>query len=138
MKNPLDTIKRWLLDLLVPYIEGTNKKKKDKNETLNTSNATWISRNLINKFNSLTYKNFTYFLWILNKYAIKLSLTLKVVMNKSTNSPQRKTTLKWNINGELSSIDMARIIKALSVKELRECELACNRDAKKLNLGMWW
>jgi len=47
-------------------------------------------------------------------------------MKKSTNSPQRKTTLKWDINGELSSIDMARIIKSLSVKELRECELACN------------
>ena len=59
-------------------------------------------------------------------------------MKKSKNSPQRKTTLKWNINGELSSIDMTRIIKALSVKELSECELACNRDAKKLNLGMWW
>ena len=59
-------------------------------------------------------------------------------MKKSTNSPQRKTTLKWNINGELSSIDMARIIKALSVKELSECELACNNEPKKLNLGMWW
>ena len=63
------------------------------------------------------------------------------MMKKSTNSSQRKTTLKWNINGELSSIDMARIINALSVKELRECELACNRvnrDIKNLNLGMWW
>ena len=30
MKNPLDIFKRWLLDLLVPYIEGTNKKKRDK------------------------------------------------------------------------------------------------------------
>ena len=30
MKNPLDIFKRWLLDLLVPYIEGINKKKKDK------------------------------------------------------------------------------------------------------------
>ena len=30
MKNPLDIFKRWLLDLLVPYIERTNKKKKDK------------------------------------------------------------------------------------------------------------
>ena len=59
-------------------------------------------------------------------------------MKKSTHSPQRKTTLKWNINGELSSIDMARIIKALSVKELSECELACNNEPKKLNLGMWW
>ena len=60
------------------------------------------------------------------------------MMNKSTNSPQRKTTLKWNINGELSSIDMARIINSLSVKELSECQLACNTETKKLDLGMWW
>ena len=60
------------------------------------------------------------------------------MMKKSTNSPQPKTSLKWNMNGELSSIDMARIIKALSLKELSECELACNRDKKKLNLSMWW
>ena len=60
---------------------------------------------------------------------------------KSTNSSQRKTTLKWNINGELSSIDMARIINALSLKELSECELTCNRvnrNKRNLNLGMWW
>ncbi len=60
---------------------------------------------------------------------------------KSTTSSQRKTTLKWNINGELSSIDMARIINVLSVKELSECELTCNRvsrDKRNLNLGMWW
>ena len=31
-------------------------------------------------------------------------------MNKK-NSPQRKTTLKWNSNGELSEIDMLRIIE---------------------------
>ena len=63
------------------------------------------------------------------------------MMKKSTNLSQSKTTLKWNINGELSSIDMARIINALSVKELNECELLCNRvsiDTKNLNLGMWW
>ena len=62
-------------------------------------------------------------------------------MKKTTKSPQRKTTLKWKTNGELSSIDMARIIEALSVKELSECELACNRvigNTKNLNLGMWW
>ncbi len=47
--------------------------------------------------------------------------------NKSTNLAQRKTTLKWNSNGELSSIDMARIINALSVPELKECTLTCNR-----------
>ena len=61
--------------------------------------------------------------------------------NNSTNPAQRKTTLKWNINGELSSIDMARIINALSVPELKECELACERisgDKQNLNLSMWW
>ena len=56
---------------------------------------------------------------------------------KSTTSSQRKTTLKWNINGELSSIDMARIIDVLSVKELSECELACNRvNRNKRNLNL--
>ena len=61
--------------------------------------------------------------------------------NKSNNIPQRKTTLKWNINGELSSIDMARIINSLSVAELRECELACkrvSRNKQNLNLSRWW
>ena len=47
--------------------------------------------------------------------------------NKSINTAQRKTTLKWNSNGELSSIDMARIINDLSLRELKACELACNR-----------
>ena len=60
---------------------------------------------------------------------------------KSTKPAQWETTLKWNINGELSSIDMARIINALSDTELKECELTCNRVSKnerKLKLGMWW
>ena len=63
-------------------------------------------------------------------------------MKKKLNySVQRETTLKWNNNGELSSIDMARIISDLSVTGLNECELTCNRvsrDKKNLNLGMWW
>jgi len=61
--------------------------------------------------------------------------------NKSASPAQRKTTLKWDMNGELSSIDMARIINALSDTELKECELTCNRVSKnerKLKLGMWW
>ena len=61
--------------------------------------------------------------------------------NKLTESAQRKTTLKWNNNGELSSIDMARIINTLSIPELKECELTCNRVNKnknKFKLGMWW
>ena len=59
--------------------------------------------------------------------------------NKSTEPAQRKTTLKWNNNGELSSIDMARIINALSVTELKECVLTCNlvsKNKKIYNLGM--
>ena len=51
--------------------------------------------------------------------------------NKEINPAQRKTTLKWNTNGELSSIDMARIINSLSVTELKECELACNNIEEK-------
>ena len=58
--------------------------------------------------------------------------------NKSIKPAQRKTTLKWDTNGELSSIDMTRIINDLSNKELKECELACNRVNRNLNLGMWW
>ena len=61
--------------------------------------------------------------------------------NKSTNTTQPKTTLKWNKNGELSSIDMVRIINALSDVELKECELTCNlinKNARTLKLGMWW
>ena len=59
-------------------------------------------------------------------------------MKKTKNTPQRKTTLKWNVNGALSSIDMARVLEALSVKELSEGQLACNTETKKLDLGMWW
>jgi len=36
-------------------------------------------------------------------------------MNKK-NSPQRKTTLKWNSDGELSEIDMLRILEKISNK----------------------
>ena len=61
--------------------------------------------------------------------------------NKATNPAQRKTTLKWNTNGELSSIDMARIIDALSDTELKECEITCNKinkNERALKLGMGW
>ena len=36
---------------------------------------------------------------------------------------QRKTTLKWGINGELSSIDMVRILDRLNDHDLTECEI---------------
>ena len=51
-------------------------------------------------------------------------------MNKK-NNPQRKTTLKWNSNGELSEIDMLRILEKLSSSKLNECELTCDFDKNK-------
>ena len=48
-------------------------------------------------------------------------------MNKK-NSPQRKTTLKWNSNGELSEIDMLRIIEKISTTELNKCDLTCDSN----------
>ena len=43
---------------------------------------------------------------------------------------QRKTTLKWSSDGELSSIDMARILDLLANKELTQCVLACDAHKK--------
>ena len=49
-------------------------------------------------------------------------------------SPQRKTTLKWNANGELSAVDMTRILDRLSNVQLRECDLACDlKDSSSNN-----
>ena len=44
------------------------------------------------------------------------------------NTSQRKTTLKWNIDGELSEIDMLRILEKLSSTDLNQCELTCDYD----------
>ena len=38
---------------------------------------------------------------------------------------QRKTTLKWGTDGELSAVDMARILDRLSNPNLTECDLTC-------------
>ena len=46
------------------------------------------------------------------------------------NPIQRKTTLKWSSDGELSSIDMARILQLLANKELTQCVLACDANKK--------
>ena len=48
-------------------------------------------------------------------------------MNKKC-SLQRKITLKWNPNRDLSEIDMLRIIDSLSANELNKCKLTCNLD----------
>ena len=43
---------------------------------------------------------------------------------------QRNTNLKWSSDGELSSIDMARILDLLANKELTQCVLACDANKK--------
>ena len=48
-------------------------------------------------------------------------------MNKK-NLPQRKTTLKWRSNGELSEIDMLRILEKISSDDLNQCQLTCDLD----------
>ena len=42
--------------------------------------------------------------------------------------PQRKTTLKWHSNGELSKIDMLRILEKISSDHLNQCQLTCDSD----------
>ena len=67
-------------------------------------------------------------------------MTLKAIKYKSRNPSKQKITLKWNTNGEISSIDMARIINALSLIELTESDLTSNRVSnikKNYNLGIW-
>ena len=50
---------------------------------------------------------------------------LPSVKQREKTSFQRKTTLKWNKDGSLSSIDMARILSRLKKKHLTECDLSC-------------
>ena len=45
--------------------------------------------------------------------------------NKSIKiTQQRKTTLKWGTNGELSELDMVRILDSLNDQDLTECEIS--------------
>ena len=44
------------------------------------------------------------------------------------NTPQGKTTLKWKTDGELSEIDMLRILEKLSSTDINQCELTCDYD----------
>ena len=41
---------------------------------------------------------------------------------------QRKTTLKWTADGELSAVDMALILDRLTNPALSQCDLACDID----------
>ena len=50
---------------------------------------------------------------------------LPFAVKKDITSVQRKTTLKWNYDGSLSSLDMVRILSLLKKDNLTECELSC-------------
>ena len=55
----------------------------------------------------------------------------KIQEQKTIKIPQqRKTTLKWGTNGELSSIDMVRILDRLNDQDLTECEIPMEREKK--------
>jgi len=50
----------------------------------------------------------------------------------STKIPQqRKTTLKWGTNGELSALDMVRILDRLNDQDLTECEIPLEKEKAK-------
>ena len=44
---------------------------------------------------------------------------------------QRKTTLKWGTNGELSALDMVRILDRLNDQDLTECEIPLEKVKRK-------
>ena len=44
---------------------------------------------------------------------------------------QRKTTLKWGTNGELSAVDMVRILDRLNDQDLTECEIPLEIETEK-------
>ena len=51
---------------------------------------------------------------------------------KSKKIPQqRKTTLKWGTNGELSALDMVRILDRLNDQDLTECEIPLEIETEK-------
>ncbi len=51
--------------------------------------------------------------------------TILLTGTKEKVPAQRKTTLKWTSDGELSAVDMTRILDRLANPELTECDLAC-------------
>ena len=52
--------------------------------------------------------------------------------NMSKKIPQqRKTTLKWGTNGELSAVDIVRILDRLNDQDLTECEIPLKIETEK-------
>ena len=67
-----------------------------------------------------------FFKWLLEAMVEKKSQEQKTIKIPQ----QRKTTLKWGTNGELSSIDMVRILERLNDQDLTECEIPLEKDKK--------
>ena len=62
-------------------------------------------------------------------YLDNLELRKSLPAAKSIVPPvQRKTTLKWSSDGELSAVDMARILYRISNPELTQCDLLCDLE----------
>ena len=62
-------------------------------------------------------------------YLDNLELSKSLPAAKSIVPPvQRKTTLKWSSDGELSAVDMARILDRISNPELTQCKLLCDLE----------
>ena len=58
------------------------------------------------------------------QWLIEAMVKKKIQEQKIIKIPQqRKTTLKWGTNGELSPIDMIRILDRLNDQDLTECEI---------------
>tara|TARA_B100001250_G_C19560898_1_gene683255 strand:- start:6 stop:383 length:378 start_codon:yes stop_codon:yes gene_type:complete len=58
-----------------------------------------------------------------------LETDLLLEPQKVTKTPtQRKTTLKWTSDGELSAVDMARVLDRLTNPTLSQCDFACDID----------
>ena len=54
---------------------------------------------------------------------------------RDMNKPiQRKTTLKWSSDGELTSLDMTTILELLAYNELTQCVLACDVNKKSTEI----
>ena len=62
-------------------------------------------------------------------YLDNLELSKSLPTAKSIDPPvQRKTTLKWSSDGELSAVDMARILDQLGNTQLTQCDLRRDLD----------
>ena len=62
----------------------------------------------------------------------KTNIFLPSVKKNEKIQSQRKPTLKWNEDGSLSSIDMARILNRLEKTHLTESDLSCEWGTSSL------